>query len=88
MTCKNCGEKGHIAKTCKKNVQIIKGPIKVIDHTEYRKTATPYDVIEIQRLKGIGLKSHEVAEQIHLHLESVNKHWCDGLSDPDEKGTE
>ena len=74
-TCSNCGEQGHLAKTCRVNTSEEESGQDVIDKTPYKKTVTEEDIAKIQEMRLDGYKSHQVAEELHIHLEVVNKHW-------------
>ncbi len=69
-TCGICHEAGHMTKTCQKKKD---SENKV--ELNYRIKATEDDIVRIQELKESGMKSHEVAEELTLHLAEVNKHW-------------
>ncbi len=74
-TCSNCGEQGHLSKTCKVNASKEEGGQDMVDRTPYKKTVTEEDIAKIQEMRVDGYKSHQVAEELHIHLEVVNKHW-------------
>lgn len=71
--CKRCGEPGHMAKTCPDAKKDEAESIGAVE--EFRRKVTEEDIEKIQEMREAGYKSHEVAQELKIHLVVVNKHW-------------